>query len=136
LLKKCSREIQPDKAPMAKKILIVEDNLDLIDYLQDLLHNLKYDAIVATDGKQAVDMAADQRPDLILMDIVLPEMNGLEAARRIRQKPESCSIPILAVTARVLPQAREQYLQSGCTDYISKPFTPKELASRIEKLLQ
>jgi two-component system cell cycle response regulator DivK len=136
LLKKCSREIQLDKVPMAKKILIVEDNLDLIDYLQDLLHNLKYDAIVATDGKQAVDMAADQRPDLILMDIVLPEMNGLEAARRIRQKPESCSIPILAVTARVLPQAREQCLQSGCNDYISKPFTPKELASRIEKLLQ
>ncbi len=121
---------------MAKKILIVEDNLDLIDYLQDLLHNLKYDAIVATDGKQAVDMAADQLPDLILMDVVLPEMNGLEAARRIRQKPESRSIPILAVTARVLPQAREECLQSGCTDYISKPFTPKELASRIEKLLQ
>jgi len=128
--------MQLDKALMAKKILIVEDNLDLIDYLQDLLHNLDYDAIVATDGKQAVDMAADQRPDLILMDVVLPEMNGLEAARRIRQKPESCSIPILAVTARVLPQAREQCLQSGCTDFISKPFTPKELASRIAKLLQ
>ncbi len=138
MLIKFTREIQIqlDKAPMAKKILIVEDNLDLIDYLQDLLHNLKYDAIVATDGKQAVDMAADQRPDLLLMDIVLPEMNGLEAARRIRQQPESCSIPILAVTARVLPQAREQCLQSGCNDYISKPFTPKELASRIEKLLQ
>ncbi len=84
---------------MAKKILIVEDNLDWSDYLQDLLRNLAYDAIVATDGKQAVDMAADQRPDLILMDVVLPEMNGLEAARRIRQKPESCSIPILAVKA-------------------------------------
>ena len=120
---------------MATKILIVEDNLDLLDYLQDLLHSLEYDAIVATDGKQAVDMAADQRPALILMDIVLPEMHGLEAARRIRQKPESCSIPILAVTARVLPQAREQCLQSGCTDFISKPFTPKELASRIAKLL-
>ena len=124
------------RALMAKKILIVEDNLDLIDYMQDLLHNLEYDAIVATDGKQAVDMAADQLPDLILMDVVLPEMNGLEAARRIRQQPESKSIPILAVTARVLPEAREQCLQSGCTDYLSKPFTPKELASRIAKLLQ
>ncbi len=121
---------------MAKKILIVEDNLDLIDYMQDLLHNLKYDAIVATDGKQAVDMASDQLPDLILMDVVLPEMNGLEATRRIRQKTECKSIPILAVTARVLPQAREECLQSGCNDYISKPFTPKELATRIEKLLQ
>ncbi len=130
------REPSLVRAPMPKKILIVEDNLDLIDYMQDLLHNLEYDAIVATDGKQAVDMAADQLPDLILMDVVLPEMNGLEAARRIRQQPESKSIPILAVTARVLPQAREECLQSGCTDYISKPFTPKELASRIAKLLQ
>ncbi|NIO09001.1 MAG: response regulator [Deltaproteobacteria bacterium] len=121
---------------MAKKILIVEDNLDIIDYLKDLLHNLEYVSIVATDGKQAVDMASEQLPDLILMDVVLPEMNGLEAARRIRQRPESQSIPIIAVTARVQPQAREQCLQSGCNDYLAKPFTPKELVSRIEKYLQ
>jgi len=121
---------------MAKKILIVEDNADLIDFLKELLQSLGYETVVATDGKQAVDMASDHLPDLILMDVVLPEMNGLDAVRRIRQNPQCVSIPIIAVTARVLPKAREQCLQSGCDDFISKPFLPKQLLSRIHKLLQ
>ncbi len=121
---------------MAKKILIVEDNEDIVEFLKELLQTKGYDSVVATDGKQAVDMASEHIPDLILMDIVLPEMNGLDAARRIRQNPQCLSIPIIAVTARVLPKAREQCLQSGCNDYISKPFSPKQLLARIQKLLQ
>lgn len=121
---------------MKTKILIVEDNEDVVAFLKDLLGTPGYNTVVATDGKQAVDMASEHLPDLIMMDIVLPEMNGLEAARRIRLNPQCQSIPILAVTARVLPKAREQCLQSGCNDYISKPFSPKQLLSRIQKLLQ
>ena len=121
---------------MSKRVLVVEDQEDNMRIMNDMLSSAGYEVIKAVTGDEGVAMAESHKPDLILMDVVLPEMNGLEAARRIRQKPESCSIPILAVTARVLPQAREQCLQSGCTDYISKPFTPKELASRIEKLLQ
>ena len=121
---------------MAKKILIVEDNVDIMEFVKELLQSFAYETVIATDGKQAVDRASEHLPDLILMDVVLPEMNGLDAARRIRQNPQCESIPIIAMTARVLPKAREQCLQSGCNDYISKPFSPKQLLSRIQKLLQ
>ncbi len=120
---------------MKRKILIVDDNPDLIYVLQRLVQLVGYDFIVATNGKQAVDIAAAQLPDLIILDIMLPEMDGLEAARLIRQNPKTHSIPILALTAKVSLKDKEECLQSGCDDYISKPYTPKQLASRIEKLL-
>jgi len=120
---------------MPKKILIVEDNLDMIDILQVLLKNLGYEFILATNGKQAVDIAAAQLPDLIMLDIVLPEMNGLDAARLIRRKSETRYIPILAVTSMNAYKDKQECLQSGCDDYISKPFTHEQLSSRIKKLL-
>ncbi len=120
---------------MKMKILIVEDNPDMVDMIQMTLDHRGYDSITAKNGKEAVDMAASQLPDLILMDIMLPNMDGLEAARLIRQNPKTHSIPILAVTAKAFPEDREECLQYGCNDYLAKPFTPKELVSRIEKLL-
>ncbi len=120
---------------MKMKILVVEDNSDMVDMLQMTLEHWGYDSIVAKNGREAVDMAASQLPDLVLLDIMMPNMDGLEAARLIRQNPKTHSIPILAVTAKVFPKDREECLQSGCNDYISKPFTLEELASRIEKLL-
>jgi len=117
------------------KILVVEDNPDMVDMLQTLLEHQGYDYIVAKNGKEAVDMADYQLPDLILLDIMLPKMDGIKAARLIRQNPKTHSIPILAVTAKVFPEDREECLKNGCNDYLSKPFTPKELVSRIEKLL-
>jgi len=121
---------------MNKKILIVEDNLDVIYILRRQVVNLGYDTILATNGREAVDMAATQLPDLILMDIMLPEMDGLEATRLIRENPKTQAIPILAATARVTIKDREECLQSGCDDYIAKPFTPTQLASYIERLLK
>ncbi|MFQ5851237.1 MAG: response regulator [Candidatus Binatia bacterium] len=124
------------KRPQKKKrILIVEDNPDLIILLQKLVKLLGYDSIVAMNGKQAVDMAIGQMPDLILMDIILPEMDGLEATRLIRKNPKTHSIPIIAVTGRISRKDREKYLQSGCDDYIVKPFARNQLASCIKKLL-
>ncbi len=120
---------------MKKKILIVDDNPDLIYLLQRLVQLVGYDFIVATNGNQAVEIATAQLPDLITLDIMLPKMDGLEAARLIRQNPKTHSIPILALTAKASFEDREACLQSGCDDYISKPFTPKQLASRIKKLL-
>ncbi len=117
------------------KILIVEDNSDMVDMIQMTLDHWGYDSITAKNGKEAVDMADYQLPDLVLLDIMLPNMDGLEAARLIRQNPKTHSIPILAVTAKVFPKDREECFQNGCNDYISKPFTLEELASRIEKLL-
>ncbi len=120
---------------MRKKILIVEDNQELVKVMQMGLNN-PYDTIPAMDGKQAVDMAVTQLPDLILMDIILPEMDGLQATRLIRQNPKTRSIPIIAVTARVSSINEEECFQSGCDDYIAKPFLAEDLFPCIEKLLK
>ncbi len=117
------------------KILIVEDIPDMVNMLQMMVEHWGYDYITATNGKEAVDMADYQLPDLILLDIMLPNMDGLEAARLIRQNPKTHSIPILAVTAKVFPKDREECLQNGCNDFLAKPFTHEELASKIERLL-
>jgi len=121
---------------MKKKILIVDDDLDMIDFLQSQVKALGYDSIMAGDGKQAVDIATAQLPDLILMDIMLPVMDGLDATRQIRENPETSSIPILAVTAMASLKDKEKCLQSGCDDYLSKPFTLAQLCFRIERLMQ
>jgi len=117
------------------KILIVEDNSDMADMIQMTLDHWGYDSITAENGKEAVDMADYQLPDLVLLDIMLPNMDGFEAARLIRQNPKSHSISILAVTAKAFPKDREECLKNGCNDYLAKPFTLEELASKIEKLL-
>ncbi len=119
-----------------KKILVVEDHPDLRRIMQLQLKSLGFDTILATNGKQALDMAATQLPDLITLDISLPDMDGLDAARGIRHNPETRSIPIIAVTARSLPEDRERCIQGGCDEYISKPFTSSLLVSHIEKLLE
>jgi len=121
---------------MKKKILIVDDDLDMIDLLQSQVEALGYDSIVADNGKQAVDMTTSQLPHLILMDIMLPVMDGLDATRQIRQNPKTSSIPILAVTAMTTLKDEEDCFQSGCDDYLSKPFTLAQLCYRIERLLQ
>ena len=115
---------------------MVEDNPATIDVIQKKLEFLGYDSIVADDGKKAVEMASSQLPDLIIMDISLPKMNGLEAASLIRKNSQTRSIPVVAATARALPGDREKCLQGGCDDYIAKPFTHRELGAAIKKLLK
>ena len=123
-------------AAKKKRILIVEDNLDLTYILLRLVENAGYDSILAVNGQEAVDMSATQYPDLILMDIMMPVMDGLEATRLIRENPKTNSIPIIAVTAMSSMRDREKCLQNGCNDYMSKPFTPSQLAANIEKHLK
>ena len=121
---------------MKQKILLVEDNPATIDVIQKELEFLGYDCVVADDGKKGVDMATAHVPDLIIMDISLPKLNGLGATALIRQNPKTKAIPILAATARALPGDREKCLQGGCDDYIAKPFTHRELGAAIKKLLK
>ena len=123
-------------AAKKKRILIVEDNLDLTYILLRLVENAGYDSILAVNGQEAVDMSATQYPDLILMDIMMPVMDGLEATRLIRENPKTNSIPIIAVTAMSSMRDREKCLKNGCNDYMSKPFTPSQLAANIEKHLK
>jgi len=123
---------------MKKKILIAEDDLDMLNLYQAVLGNV-FETIPATNGKEAVDLAVAEVPDLILMDIMMPQMNGLQATQLIRMHPKTSSIPIIAVTALSSPKDKEKCLQSGCDDYLSKPFTQftrVQLCSRIEKLLK
>ena len=121
---------------MKKQILIVEDNPATSDFIQEGLKHLGYDYIVAEDGEKAVNLASSQLPDLIIMDISLPKMDGFDATSLIRKNSKTQSIPILAATARTLPEDREMCLRAGCTDYIAKPFTHRELGAAIKKLLK
>ena len=120
---------------MKKKILIVDDDLDMLNLYQAVLREV-FETIPATNGKEAVELAVAEVPDLILMDIMMPEMDGLQAAQLIRENPKTRSIPIIAVTALRSRKDKEKCLQSGCDDYIPKPFTFSLLFSHIEKLFR
>jgi CheY-like chemotaxis protein len=121
---------------MKKKVLLVEDNPATVDVIQKELEFLGYESIVAQDGKDGVEKAASYMPDMIIMDISLPKMDGLEASSLIRNNPKTKSIPILAATARALPGDKEKCLKAGCDDYIAKPFTHRELGAAMKKLLK
>ncbi len=121
---------------MKKRILLVEDHPATIDVMRRELEFLSYEVTLARNGIEALEMATSELPDLIVMDIRMPKMDGLEAASRIRKNPKTQAIPILAATVKALPGDREECLASGCDDYIAKPFTHKELGAAIEKLLK
>lgn len=121
---------------MNKQVLLVEDNPPSIDIMERELKVLGYEVAVAKNGMEAVEMAASQLPCLIVMDILMPKMDGLEATARIRSNPKTHAIPILAATAKALPGDKEKCLTAGCDGYISKPFTYKELGAAIDKLLR
>ncbi len=121
---------------MKKKILLVEDNPATVDVIQKELDFLGYESTVAQDGKEAIVKASSYKPDLIIMDISLPKMDGLEASSLIRKNPKTQSIQILAASARALPGDREKCIEAGCNVYIAKPFTHRELGAAIKKLLK
>ena len=121
---------------MEKKILIVDDNADLLRILALQLKSEGYRTVQAVNGKEAVHIATMELPDLILMDIMMPVMSGLEATSLIRQELKTRSIPIIAVTAKISIEDRKEIIRGGCDDFLSKPYTTQELTSCIEKLLK
>ena len=116
-------------------VLVVEDNEENWDMLSRRLLRRGYTVIRAADGQEAVDMAARERPDLILMDVSLPVMDGLEATRRIRARPETQTTPIIALTAHATSADRDKALQAGCDDYHAKPVELPRLLAQMEALL-
>jgi signal transduction histidine kinase/CheY-like chemotaxis protein len=116
-------------------ILLAEDNQITIDIFVDYLRNLGYRMNIVRTGKEALDRLAEERPDLILMDIQMPGMDGLEATRSIRAQPEYKNLPIIALTALTMPGDRERCLEAGVNDYLSKPANIRELIQIIEKYL-
>lgn len=118
------------------KILLVEDNEENRDALSRRLKRRGFDVVFAITGTQAVAQAQAEKPDLILMDVNLPEMDGWEATRQIRALPEAGAVPIIALTAHAMTGDREKALTIGCADHHAKPVDFPRLLAQIETLLQ
>jgi two-component system, cell cycle response regulator DivK len=118
------------------KILLVEDNEMNQDMLSRRLLRRGYEVLIAGDGAKGVEMARAERPDLVLMDMSLPVLDGWEASRQIKGSPETNSIPIIALTAHAMAGDREKALDAGCDDYDTKPIELPRLLEKIEALLR
>jgi two-component system, cell cycle response regulator DivK len=117
------------------KILYVEDNEDNVYMLKRRLERAGFEVLVAPDGEQGLAVAHDQRPDLILMDLSLPVMDGWEATRRLKGSEETRSIPVIALSAHAMPGDREKALEAGCNEYDAKPVKLPSLLAKIRALL-
>lgn len=118
-----------------KKILVVEDNMDNYELIRVILEHGGYDAFQAVTGRDGVDAARLQKPDLILMDLSLPEMDGWNAAERIKADPSTKDIPIYALTAHTLPRDRFRAMQAGCDGYFTKPLNVEGFLAEVRKVL-
>ena len=118
-----------------KKILVVEDTEDNRQILRDLLGMAGYDMIEANDGAEGVAQATAHKPDLILMDIQMPVMDGYEATRRIKADPNLKAIPIVAVTSYALSGDEEKARAAGCDGYIAKPYSPRQMLAKVREIL-
>ena len=120
---------------MKEKILIVEDNPQNMQMIEMALRTQDYTLLKATDGQEALDVATGEQPDLILMDVQLPKMSGLEVTRRLRASPAFTRILIIGLTAYAMTGDREKVIESGCDAYLSKPFSIRELREMIAEML-
>jgi CheY-like chemotaxis protein len=118
------------------RILLVEDNEMNRDMLSRRLQRRGYEVLLALDGEQGVAVARTEAPDLILMDMSLPVLDGWEAARQLKAAPETQAIPIIALTAHAMSGDREKALEAGCDDYDTKPIELTRLLPKIEAALQ
>ena len=117
------------------RILVVEDDEFHRDLLTQLLED-DYEILTAADGATCIEVAERERPDLILMDVVMPRMTGVEACKKLRAQAETRDIPIILVTTRGEPSSVELGFESGCNDYVTKPINSMELLGKVESLLE
>ncbi len=120
---------------MTKRILVVEDQEDNRQIIRDMLAGTGYEIIEAENGEEALAAVAKQRPDLILMDVQLPVMDGYEVTRRIKADPVLRAIPIIAVTSYALSGEDKRARAAGCDDYVAKPYSPRQLLAKIQQHL-
>ncbi len=120
---------------MSKRILVVEDTEDNRQIIRDLLTSAGYELIEAVTGEEGVAMAAQHRPDLILMDMQLPVLDGYEATRRIKAQPELKHIPVIAVTSYALAGDEAKTKAAGCDGYVAKPFSPRLLLAKVREFI-
>jgi two-component system cell cycle response regulator DivK len=120
---------------MSGCILVVEDQMDNRQILRDLLGNAGYTLVEAENGEEALAAVAQQRPDLILMDIQLPVMDGYEATRRIKSDPATKTIPIIVITSYALSGDEGKAREAGCDAYVTKPYSPRQLLAKVREFL-
>jgi len=120
---------------MSKRILVVEDQEDNRRIMRDLLSASGYQLVEANDGEQGLTLAASEVPDLILMDIQLPGLDGYEVTRRIKANAALSHIPIIAVTSYALSGDDQKAFAAGCDGYVTKPFSPRQLLAKIREFL-
>jgi len=120
---------------MKGRVLIIEDNEQNMYLIKYILEDGGYDVRWASDGKEGIELAAVTRPDLILLDIQLPTMDGYAVARNLRRNPDLADIPIIAVTSYAMPGDREKAMEAGCSGYIEKPIDPDTFEEQVEKHL-
>jgi two-component system cell cycle response regulator DivK len=118
------------------KLLIVEDNEENRDSLSRRLQRRGFEVIMAGDGKEGIAKAQSEKPDLILMDMNMPELDGWEATRQLKAAPETAGIPVIALTAYALSGDRERALEAGCANYHAKPVEFPKLLAQLESILQ
>jgi two-component system, cell cycle response regulator DivK len=120
---------------MSQRILVVEDQEDNRQILRDLLTSAKFEVIEAVDGEAGLAAAAANKPDLILMDVQLPGIDGYEATRRLKADATLHEVPVIAVTAHALSGAEQEARAAGCDGYISKPISPRQLLAKVREYL-
>ncbi|HLA00029.1 MAG TPA: response regulator [Thermodesulfovibrionales bacterium] len=121
---------------LPKKILVVDDNQDSRELVVKVLKNKGYEIIEAIDGEEAVEKAIAQKPDLILLDISIPKLNGYEVTRILKGKEEVKDIPVVALTAHAMKGDRLKALEAGCEGYITKPINVRELPAQVKSFIR
>ena len=119
----------------SRKILLVDDSETVLQMEQMILAKSSYELILARDGEEGVAKALTTQPDLILMDVVMPKMNGFEAVKQLRENAQTRSVPIVMVTSKAEAESMETGYQTGCSDYIIKPIDQLELMMKVKNLL-
>ncbi|WP_448581340.1 phosphate regulon transcriptional regulator PhoB [Thermaurantiacus sp.] len=121
---------------MRAKILLVEDDSNLVELVRYNLDKEGFDVISTHDGEEALVMAEEERPDLVVLDWMIANLSGIEVCRRLRREPDTAGLPIIMLTARAEEGDRVRGLETGADDYVTKPFSPRELVARVRALLR
>ena len=119
-----------------KRILVVDDEIYIVHILEFSLTMEGYSILTASDGEEALRVIDSERPDLVVLDIMMPKLDGYEVCRRLRQDEQFCDLPVILLSAKGRPIDREAGLQAGADDYITKPFSPRKLLEKIRELLE
>lgn len=117
-------------------ILVIEDDEDNLELIKFLLNKAGYDVLTAMDGHQGLKMVRSEKPDLILLDLAIPGIDGWHLAKKIRSNPDTAEIPVVAVSAHILPRDRQEALEAGCNGFLNKPLDVANFVTKMESFLK